>query len=292
MYRQIFWLYLTNDCNTFQVILQTTAVATATMPIAGGFVGIIPALMMMDEKDANGSEVFRGSPWSNFWALTLWALSISFFGVFFAVPLRKQTILREKLKFPSGTATAEMIRVLHWHPPILVGGEEVLSGGGWAKLPPTSATLHEDEDQEGGLGIEMKSIQPEEEERLRVSEGEEDGGGGEEKGEGEGNGEEAMVDVDIKEADEDGRLEDEIDGEGGVSGRESEKEDMEWRTQWSVLGWTFVVSSVYAVAAFFFPILHDVPVFTWLGLPGLTDWKWTLMPSFAYIGQGMIMGTR
>ena len=159
-------------------------------------------------------------------------------------------------------------------------------------MPPTSTTLHEDEDQEGGLGIEMKSIQPEEEERLRVSEGEEDGGGGEEKGEGEGNGEEAMVDVDIKEADEDGRLEDEIDGEGGVRGRESEKEDVEWRTQWSVLGWTFAVSSVYAVAAFFFPILHDVPVFTWLGLPGLTDWKWTLMPSFAYIGQGMIMGTR
>jgi uncharacterized oligopeptide transporter (OPT) family protein len=38
---------------------------------------------------------------------------LAFFGVFFAVPLRRQTILREKLKFPSGTATAHMIKVLH-----------------------------------------------------------------------------------------------------------------------------------------------------------------------------------
>jgi uncharacterized oligopeptide transporter (OPT) family protein len=45
--------------------------------------------------------------------LILWSLSIAFFGVFFAVPLRKQTILKEQLKFPSGTATAEMIRILH-----------------------------------------------------------------------------------------------------------------------------------------------------------------------------------
>ena len=35
------------------------------------------------------------------------------FGVVFAVPLRKEVIVREKLKFPSGTATALMIGVLH-----------------------------------------------------------------------------------------------------------------------------------------------------------------------------------
>jgi hypothetical protein len=45
--------------------------------------------------------------------LVLWSLALAFFGVFFAVPLRRQTILREKLKFPSGTATAHMIKVLH-----------------------------------------------------------------------------------------------------------------------------------------------------------------------------------
>lgn len=43
----------------------------------------------------------------------LWSLGLSFFGVFFAVPLRKQTIIKEQLKFPSGTATAQMITLLH-----------------------------------------------------------------------------------------------------------------------------------------------------------------------------------
>jgi uncharacterized oligopeptide transporter (OPT) family protein len=43
----------------------------------------------------------------------MWSIALAFFGVFFAVPLRRQTILREKLKFPSGTATAHMIKVLH-----------------------------------------------------------------------------------------------------------------------------------------------------------------------------------
>ena len=33
--------------------------------------------------------------------------------IFIAVPLRKEVIIREKLKFPSGTATALMIGVLH-----------------------------------------------------------------------------------------------------------------------------------------------------------------------------------
>ena len=47
------------------------------------------------------------------WRLIIWSVGICFFGVVFAVPLRREVIIREKLKFPSGTATALMIRVLH-----------------------------------------------------------------------------------------------------------------------------------------------------------------------------------
>jgi len=95
------------------VLLQTTAVATATMPLAGGFVGILPALAKLDEKiDKHGPIT------TNLWQNLLWAFALCYFGVFFAVPLRRQTILKEKLKFPSGTATAQMIRVLHKQPPI------------------------------------------------------------------------------------------------------------------------------------------------------------------------------
>ncbi|KAI9230491.1 MAG: OPT oligopeptide transporter protein-domain-containing protein [Piptocephalis tieghemiana] len=87
------------------VVLQTTAVATATMPLAGGFVGIIPALGMLEEDE--GRVVLSVSE------LILWGMGIAFFGVFFAVPLRKQVIIKEQLPFPSGTATAQMISVLH-----------------------------------------------------------------------------------------------------------------------------------------------------------------------------------
>lgn len=47
------------------VVLQTTAVATATMPLAGGFVGIVPALTIMQreaqEQVENGTVPEPGS---------------------------------------------------------------------------------------------------------------------------------------------------------------------------------------------------------------------------------------
>ncbi|KAJ2452470.1 OPT super [Coemansia sp. RSA 2336] len=93
------------------VILQTTAVATATMPLAGGFVGILPALKMLDSDEANGARTEL-----NFGQLCAWGMALTFFGVFFAVPLRRQMVIKEKLRFPSGTATAQMISVLHKRP--------------------------------------------------------------------------------------------------------------------------------------------------------------------------------
>jgi len=63
---------------------------------------VIPALERL-LKPAEGGPVFVSTP-----KLIFWGLGVAFFGVFFAVPLRKQVIIREKLKFPSGTATALM----------------------------------------------------------------------------------------------------------------------------------------------------------------------------------------
>jgi len=45
--------------------------------------------------------------------LILWTLAVAFFGAFAALSLRQQTFVKEKLKFPSGSATAEVIRLLH-----------------------------------------------------------------------------------------------------------------------------------------------------------------------------------
>lgn len=94
------------------VILQTTAVATGTMPLAAGLVGIIPALEMLDIK-LDGQGPIKLSTVH----LICWCMAVAFFGVFLAVPLRRQVIIKEKLVFPSGTATAQLIALLHKAPP-------------------------------------------------------------------------------------------------------------------------------------------------------------------------------
>ncbi|KAL0574740.1 OPT superfamily [Marasmius crinis-equi] len=94
------------------VVVQSTAVATGTMPLSAGFVGILPALGLID-------EVRDGSPPIHLsWVAGLgWACAVAFFGVFISPPIRKQVIVKEQLAFPSGTATAQLISVLHDLPP-------------------------------------------------------------------------------------------------------------------------------------------------------------------------------
>lgn len=100
------------------VLIQTVAGAVGTMPLGCGFVGVLPALefLLRDGPDGEkgGEGQGEGGPLKlGFWKLVIWSLGVCLFGVVFAVPLRKEVIVRENLKFPSGTATALMIRVLH-----------------------------------------------------------------------------------------------------------------------------------------------------------------------------------
>ncbi|WP_145248517.1 OPT family oligopeptide transporter [Aeoliella mucimassa] len=80
-------------------IAQTAGSAAGSMASAAGLVAAIPAMDML------------GNPIS-WWELVLWSLAIAFLGVFFAVPLRRQMVLIDKLKFPTGTATAETITAM------------------------------------------------------------------------------------------------------------------------------------------------------------------------------------
>ena len=77
-------------------ITQTAGSAAGGMASAAGLVAAIPAMNMLGIQIA----------WSS---LMLWALSVAFLGVFFAVPLRRQVVEIDKLRFPTGTATAETI---------------------------------------------------------------------------------------------------------------------------------------------------------------------------------------
>lgn len=100
------------------VLIQTVAGAVGTMPLGCGFVGVIPALefLLKDGEDGptgDGGDGEGGPLRLGFWKLVVWSLGVCLFGVVFAVPLRKEVIVREKLRFPSGTASALMLRVLH-----------------------------------------------------------------------------------------------------------------------------------------------------------------------------------
>jgi OPT family oligopeptide transporter len=92
------------------VLIQTIAVSVGTMPLTAGLVAVIPAIEYLLIPAENGPMSL------SLWKLICWSMGLCFFGVAFAVPLRKQVIIREKLKFPSGTATALMITVLHGKP--------------------------------------------------------------------------------------------------------------------------------------------------------------------------------
>ena len=81
-------------------IAQTAGAAAGGMAGAAGLLNVVPAMSLLNHE--------LPVP-----AMLLWALSVSFLGVFFAVPLRRQLIEVDKLRFPTGTATAETILAMY-----------------------------------------------------------------------------------------------------------------------------------------------------------------------------------
>lgn len=141
------------------VLVQSVAGSVGTMPLGCGFVGVVPALeyLLLPEE---------GGPLNiGLWKLVVWSVGIAFFGVVFAVPLRRQVIIREKLKFPSGTATALMIGVLHGEK----GGAKIIAQG------DTSAkvVLGEEEVDSQTAGVEMSPQVTEDRGSMDATAGEE-----------------------------------------------------------------------------------------------------------------------
>ena len=82
------------------VYSQTTASAAASI-ISGGLVAPIPAYTLITGKEMPIS------------ILIFWVFSVSILGVLVAIGLRKPMLVRDKLVFPSGVATAETIKDIH-----------------------------------------------------------------------------------------------------------------------------------------------------------------------------------
>ncbi|EKG16371.1 Oligopeptide transporter OPT superfamily [Macrophomina phaseolina MS6] len=214
------------------VLIQSVAGSVGTMPLGCGFVGVIPALQYLLKPEENGPLDV------GLWKLIVWAVGICFFGVVFAVPLRRQVIIREKLKFPSGTAAALMIGVLHGQ-----------SGKG--------AVISQDELSGRGNS--------EDGERARLLVGGVPGG--------------APADSPPPQTVPESGVEDD-------PGKGSDAQS-DWKAKIRLLTIAFSVSAVYTVMTYFIPQLRDLPI---LGLGLAHNWLWTLNPSPAYIGQGIIMG--
>ncbi|MDB4930457.1 MAG: Oligopeptide transporter, family [Myxococcaceae bacterium] len=80
--------------------MQSVASAAGYMT-GGGTVAAIPALMLATHTVISG------------WTIFFWITPIAMLGVFMAIPMKRQMINQEGLKFPSGIAAAETLRGLH-----------------------------------------------------------------------------------------------------------------------------------------------------------------------------------
>ncbi|KAL9631512.1 MAG: hypothetical protein Q9164_005851 [Protoblastenia rupestris] len=215
------------------VLVQTVAGALGTMPLGCGFVGVMPALEFLLKSEENGPLMLSTTK------LIIWALGICFFGVVFGVPLRKEVIIREKLKFPSGTATALMIGVLH--------GNTDEKGN----LKPDS-------------GLEIFRQRSLDIRRSSSMDGLPAGRGG-------GNIQVAPAAMDLS----------------GTTEASEQDHRGDWKAKIKLLINAFGGSAAYTLISYFLPQVHHLPIF---GLPLARNWLWTLNPSPAYVGQGIIMG--
>eukprot|EP00054_Salpingoeca_dolichothecata_P026758 m.192978 g.192978 ORF g.192978 m.192978 type:complete len:712 (+) comp25759_c0_seq4:54-2189(+) len=192
------------------VIIQTTAVAAATMPLAGGFVSIIPALGMLDDPVH-----------LTFLQLMFFTLGLAFFGVFFAAPIRGQVILREQLRFPSGTATAQMISSLHKQPLCPPPGYQDPSMG----ISVRKRTKTHVQEQDSSSNPSMRDA---DDDRQRLL---------------------------PPDSHHSGLFAEELGPDA------PEMSDESAHLQWKILGITFGVSAAYEFFGYFIPILKKMPVF-------------------------------
>ncbi|KAI9761569.1 MAG: regulator of (H+)-ATPase in vacuolar membrane [Chaenotheca gracillima] len=198
------------------VLIQTVASSVGTMPLAAGFVGVVPAIEYLLRPD-EGGPINISIP-----RLMAWSIGLSVFGALFAVPLRKEVIIRERLKFPSGTATALLIRVLHGNRDELAA-RGVDEGGATLRRRRTRQRRRED-----GDGEESRSL-------LRMSSS-----------------------VDQAQAES---LSQQVSRTPSAPLGSSLASRDGWLSQTRMLIWSFVGSGTYTLFAYFLPVLRKLPIF-------------------------------
>ncbi|KAF9199233.1 hypothetical protein BGZ49_010672 [Haplosporangium sp. Z 27] len=278
------------------IVLQSIAVATGTMPLAAGFVGIIPALQMMTEKDNPSGPIFLSAG-----ELILWCLAIAFFGVFIAVPLRKQVIIKEKLPFPSGTATAQMIGVLHNTPLVIQeDGHDNNNAGEIRQRRRRNNNRDDDDDDEESTILHVSPSGGSSSHRNYSSTGISPKINNQYQQPPLGQMTPLGVSSSLSVGGNSSQEQYSQDGTVTIGGEDGEfsldktfLQEENWRVNMTALGVSFTISGLYTVLSYFIPVIAAIPVFDWLS--GMTiafgsRWQWFFTPSLSYVGQGVIMG--
>ena len=104
--------------------MQSVASAAGYMT-GGGTVAAIPGLRMLLQSPIPGHQMF------------LWITALAFLGVFMAIPMKRQMINQEQLRFPSGIAAAETLRSLHPHEDAATKAPSVSEGIGYRDATET-----------------------------------------------------------------------------------------------------------------------------------------------------------
>lgn len=87
-------------------VIEVVAGAVGLAPFTSGFTGLIPALEFLITPAENGPKRF------SVLQLLMWSLATCFLGTVAAAPFRRWFILRQRLRYPSATATGTLIGVL------------------------------------------------------------------------------------------------------------------------------------------------------------------------------------
>jgi OPT family oligopeptide transporter len=98
---------LENNC------MQSTAAAAGSS--TGATIGVMFGALLLLEKVPEGKTAADVASWhvSPWWVVALFTLFTAALGVFLAVPMKRQMINHEQLRFPSGVAAAETLKSLY-----------------------------------------------------------------------------------------------------------------------------------------------------------------------------------
>ena len=127
-------------------VIEIIAGALGLAPFTSGFTGAIPALEFLTTPLENGPKRFSTTQ------LILWSMATCALGTVVAVPFRRLFILRERLRYPSATATGTLIGVLF--------GKEKIVARAQQPGPPESHPLGDDTDSDLPEAVNQERTDP------------------------------------------------------------------------------------------------------------------------------------